>query len=49
MAPFVCRAHIQKSLSGKNMRIEVRWSEGNMIACRFGLEVTPMLTVEVIE
>jgi hypothetical protein len=30
------------------MRIEFRWSEGNM-PCRFGLEVAPMLTAEVIE
>jgi hypothetical protein len=31
------------------MRIEFRWSEGNTIACRFGVEVAPMLTDEVIE
>jgi hypothetical protein len=49
MAPFVRRVHIQKSLSGKNMRIEFRWSEGDMIACRFGLKVAPMLTAEGIE
>jgi hypothetical protein len=30
------------------MRIEFRWSEGNMIACRFGVEVAPTLT-EAIE
>jgi hypothetical protein len=40
--------HIEKSLSGKNMRNEFRWSEGNMFAWRFGLEVAPTLT-EAIE
>jgi hypothetical protein len=38
--------HIQKSLNG--MRIEFRWSEGNMIAWRSGLEMAPMLTAEGI-
>jgi hypothetical protein len=31
------------------MRVEFRWSERDMIACRSGLEMAPMLTDEVIE
>jgi hypothetical protein len=30
------------------MRIEFRWSEGNMIACPFGLEVAPMLIADEV-